>query len=100
MMYDINTQEKTMNNNLYIEDCSFEQLKKCILENETFKFKHKDTALYFTSDGDHLYAFDVDGNNPDVFQSGNFVDAIQGHYNTLTEVAALLHEFIIILIQL
>lgn len=72
--------------NIYIEEVKAEELKSLILTNDELKFKHQDCALYFTSDGSHLYAHDMDWEksfempNNDCFAKGDFVEVIKSHY--------------------
>lgn len=81
-----------MANNVYIEDVTPEALKEMILSNDELKFKHKDNCMVFTSEGDHLYAEDIDAPDADLFADGDFVGAIIGFYKELSPVIELLES--------
>tara|TARA_Y100001001_G_C7764973_1_gene223100 strand:- start:80 stop:403 length:324 start_codon:yes stop_codon:yes gene_type:complete len=77
---------------IYIEDVSPETLKSLIQSDDELKFKHKDCSMVFTSEGDHLYAQDVDSHETDLFAGGDFAGSIQKHYGNLTPVVELLES--------
>lgn len=79
---------------VYIEDVAPNVLRVLIQSNNELQFKHRDCAMYFTTDGDHLYASDMDGEKDgllnDCFFDGNFVTTIYDHYLVHDMVANLL----------
>jgi len=81
-----------MENCVYIEDVTSKELKKMILGNDELKFKHRDCSMVFSSEGEHLYAGDINLPESDVFGDGNFVGAIVGYYDTTSPVVELLED--------
>lgn len=83
---------------VYIDDISMEELKGLILSDDALEFKHKDCAMYFTSDGEHLYAHDMDWKktitepNNDCFAKGDFSGMINGHYRDYDGVINLMER--------
>ena len=76
-----------MKTKFYVEDCDIlEEIKK----DDTIMFKHKDTAVYFTTDGAFLYIHDIDEPTLDLFRDGNFKEVITDYYQELDQVNNLL----------
>ena len=84
--------------NIYIEDTTTVELKRLILTNKDLKFKHLDCCMVFTSDGDNLYAQDIDWKKSpeyptnDIFQTGDFTQTLYNYYLTFDNVIALLES--------
>jgi hypothetical protein len=76
----------------YIENVSPKELKKLILENDELKFKHKECSMFFSSEGEHLYAMDVNSPESDPFGDGDFLGAIKRYYNELAIMIELLEN--------
>lgn len=79
-----------MTNRVYIENVTPDELSKLILANDDLEFKHQDCSMVFTSEGDHLYAEDIDMPGKCIFHNGNFIDVINSYYKTTLPIVELL----------
>lgn len=76
----------------YIEDTPIKELKSLIVCNKDFKFKHKDCSLFFSADTSYLYLNDIDSEDFDPVENGNFLEAIQSYYGGFSLVVKLMED--------
>jgi len=67
-------------NQVYIEDITIHELSRRIKEEKNLQFKHHDCSMFFHSDGEYLYASDVDEPNKDVFGDNDIASVIAAYY--------------------
>jgi hypothetical protein len=98
MSFDANAEQTPSSNkntlmisHVYIEDVKPNVLRVLIESNDELQFKHRDCAMFFTTDGDHLYASDMDEPSNDLFHDGNFLTTIYDHY--------LVHDMVVNLLK-
>ncbi len=87
------TADFDLSDKLYIEDDNIDEIIFNIRNNNEFKFKHHDCSMFFTSDGYHLYASDIDNLEHDCFSNGDFIEVLNGYYgDSVNDVLDLLTQ--------